>query len=328
MHPASDGPAKAPSCSLGTALEELVSAECLPPRPVRRIESASELPVRLQHLLCTVGPQATWCAFTDGAQYWFALAFERASRPGESALQFDAYFFCKDGFLWAGGRWSCGRGYVLRLLEAYDWTSSAEEVLFRRRVTVGHWGEKIMQKLWRASAERAQSALRSIISSRRPSRSLPWHSVPLGTFVLVIILAPVGATGSAQASAEFAVSARVLQRTTLQVRSVPPELVISTRDVRQTYVDVGAPTLVEVSNNDPSGYELLVTPKMSGFTAVTVRGTGVEVVLRGEGGAIPERGKVGVRMPLALRYRLQLGPRIEAGRYPWPVQLAVQPLEP
>jgi hypothetical protein len=81
----------------------------------------------------------------------------------------------------------------------------------------------------------------------------------LGSFVLAIILAPVSATGSAKPDAEFAVSARVLPRTTLQVRSAPLDLVISSQDVRQPYVDVNEPTRVQVSNNNPQGCVLLVT---------------------------------------------------------------------
>jgi len=165
------------------------------------------------------------------------------------------------------------------------------------------------------------------LGARGPAVKYVWAwRVILGSFVLAIILAPVSATGSAKPDAEFAVSARVLPRTTLQVRSAPPDLVISSQDVRQAYVDVNEPTRVQVSNNSLQGYVLLVTPNMPGFTALMVRGAGVEATLGGEGGEISERGRVGVHMPLALRYRFLLGPHIEAGRYPWPVQLSVRPL--
>lgn len=157
-----------------------------------------------------------------------------------------------------------------------------------------------------------------------PPRRRAMHA----TCLLALILAALTAIGSAETEGEFAVGARVLPRTTLQVRSVPLDLVISSRDVRQAYVDVDEPTRVEVSNNSPQGYVLLVTPHMPGFTAMRVRGAGVQVTLGGEGGAIPEPGRVGVHMPLALRYRFLLGPRIEPGRYPWPVHLSVRPLAP
>lgn len=177
------------------------------------------------------------------------------------------------------------------------------------------------------SARRYEGSI--ALRPHRPRRGWPpWHSVMLGTLVLALILTPIRATGSAKTDGVLAVSAQVLPRTTLQVRSVPLDLLISARDVRQAYVDVHEPTRVDVSNNSPQGYELLVTPNMPGLTGVIVRGAGAEVSLGGEGGAIPERGRVGVHMALALRYRFLLGPRIEAGRYSWPVQLTVRPLTP
>lgn len=161
-----------------------------------------------------------------------------------------------------------------------------------------------------------------------PNGSPPRRRMFLGTLVLATLIVPVSATGSARADAEFGVSARVLPRTTLRVLSAPLDLVVSARDVRQAYVDVGQPTRVEVFNNNPQGYMLLVTSKMPGVTALIVREAGVQVTLVGEGGAIPERGVVGAHMPISLAYRFVLGPQMEPGRYPWPVQLRVQPLPP
>jgi hypothetical protein len=161
-----------------------------------------------------------------------------------------------------------------------------------------------------------------------PSGAPAWRGAIHGTFVLTVLLAAATPSGSAETEGEFAVSARVLPRTTLQVRSAPPDLVISAQEVRQAYADVAEPTRVEVSNNSPRGYALLVSPTMPGFTALVVREAGVQVILGGEGGAIPERGQVGLRMPLSLRYRFMLDPRMAPGRYPWPVRLTVRPLAP
>jgi hypothetical protein len=161
-----------------------------------------------------------------------------------------------------------------------------------------------------------------------PSGSTLWRSAIRATSALALILAAAGTTGSAAIEATFAVSARVLPRTTLQMRSAPFELVISARDVREAFVDVAQPTRVRISNNNPQGYALLVSPRMPGITALVVREAGVQVTLGAAGGAIPERGQVGVRMPLSLRYRFMLDPRVAPGRYPWPVELSVRPLAP
>lgn len=159
-----------------------------------------------------------------------------------------------------------------------------------------------------------------------PSGSPSWRRVIQGTSALAVILAAASATGSAETEAVLAVSARVLPRATLQLRSAPLDLVVSSRDVRQAYVDAPEPTRLEVSNNSPQGYELLVSPTMPGFTALQVRGGGVQVTLAGDGGTIPERGRVGLHMPLSLHYRFMLDRRVAPGRYAWPVKLTVRPL--
>lgn len=161
-----------------------------------------------------------------------------------------------------------------------------------------------------------------------PSGPSLWGRLIQGGPALALILAAAGTTGSAATEGVLTVSARVLPRATLQVRSAPPDLVISAADVRRAYVDVSEPTRVDVSNNSPQGYALLVSPNMPGFTAVVVRGAGEPVTLAGNGGVIPERGRMGVRMPLSLRYRFMLDARTEPGRYAWPVQLTVRPLAP
>lgn len=121
--PASDLSTDGPSGDIGAALEQLMSTQCLPPRSIRRVYRATELPIQLQRLLCTVAPDPNWRAFTDGAQWWFGLAFERATRPGDPVLEFDAYFFCKDALLWAGGHWTYTSNEGLALREIYNPTA-------------------------------------------------------------------------------------------------------------------------------------------------------------------------------------------------------------
>ena len=147
-----------------------------------------------------------------------------------------------------------------------------------------------------------------------------------GMSLLALILATSSVIGFAATEEEFQVSAQVLPRTTLQVRSAPLDLVISARDVRRGYVDVREPTRVAVSNNSPRGYVLFLITNFQGVTALVVREGGAVATLRGGGGAVAERGRVGIHMLLALHYRFILDPRREPGRYPWPVRLVVRPL--
>lgn len=129
--PASAGSADRSADILGSALEQLMSEQCLPPREVRRVCRATELPLPLQHLLCTLGPEQSWRAFTDGAQWWFGIALARAPRPEDPTLEFDAYFFCKDALLWASGRWTYTSRGGVDLHEVYDTTDSGQDVPWR-----------------------------------------------------------------------------------------------------------------------------------------------------------------------------------------------------
>lgn len=113
-------PAGSSHATLGVALERLMITQCLPVRFVRQVHHTTELPPRLQYLLETLGPEATWRAFTDGAQWWFALASQRALMPANRGLEFDAYFFCHDAVLWAAGRWRSEGGSRIALREIYD----------------------------------------------------------------------------------------------------------------------------------------------------------------------------------------------------------------
>ena len=134
------------------------------------------------------------------------------------------------------------------------------------------------------------------------------------------------ASSAVENQSRFVVGVRVLPRTTLEVRSVPSALTISADDVRRAYIDVWQPTRLEITNNSPDGYALLVEPTVRVFKAVLVRGAGPAALLGGDGGAIAERGQTGARLPLSLNFRFELAPHVVPGRYPWPLELAVRPL--
>jgi hypothetical protein len=139
--------------------------------------------------------------------------------------------------------------------------------------------------------------------------------------------AAAGAAGAGQARATFNVGVRVLAHTTYTVTAVPADIVISDEDLRRGYVEVAEPTRIQISSNSPTGYLLVFLPLSRLISSVTVRYAGEEVTLGADGGEIAERGQVGTAMTLELTYRFGLEPQITPGRYPWPLQLAVQPLD-
>lgn len=124
----------------------------------------------------------------------------------------------------------------------------------------------------------------------------------------------------------FTVGAQVLPRTTLRVKSGPTAVWIAPENVRDGYVEVAEPTFIEVANNNPTGYTLVITPQTALFSSLTVHGAGVDTTFGNDGGSIVERGQTGYSLVLQLTYRFDLTSSVTPGRYPWPIQLSVQPL--
>jgi hypothetical protein len=138
--------------------------------------------------------------------------------------------------------------------------------------------------------------------------------------------AAAASAGAGEARASFTVGATVLARARYTVTAAPADILISDEDIRRGYIEVAEPMRIRISNNSPAGYMLLILPQSGLAASVTVRFPGGEVTLGSDGGEIAEPGEVGPAMTLELTYRFGLDPQITPGRYPWPVQLTVQPL--
>ena len=143
---------------------------------------------------------------------------------------------------------------------------------------------------------------------------------------LVIAVTGCTVTSALDNRTTFTVGAQVLPRTTLRVKSGPAAVWIAPENIRDGYVDVVEPTLVEVANNNPTGYTLVITPQTTLFSSLTVHGAGIDTTFGNDGGSIVERGQTGHSLVLQLTYRFDLNSSVTPGRYPWPIQLSVQPL--
>jgi hypothetical protein len=144
--------------------------------------------------------------------------------------------------------------------------------------------------------------------------------------VLAVGVASCTVGSATQTHASFTVGARVVATATLRVNSAPLEVVISSEDVRRGFVEIPEPTRLQVSSNSPLGYTLVLVPQSSWFSGLTVRCADAEVTMSADGGAIVERRQAGASS-LELTFRFALASELTPGRYPWPVQLAVRPLE-
>ncbi len=157
----------------------------------------------------------------------------------------------------------------------------------------------------------------------------------IATAALVALLAMAGKAGAgeavrpgAPASAKIAVTARIPARVTLRVVRQRRELVVTDLDVAQGYVDVAGATVLEVRNNDPHGYLLLID-LMDGplplFEGAMVRGLGPEVQIGPGSGFVPQPFARGVRS-IELSYRFILHKDARPGTYSWPILLAANPI--
>jgi len=113
----------------------------------------------------------------------------------------------------------------------------------------------------------------------------------------------------------------------LEMQSSPTEVQVSATDIRRGFIDVLEPTALVVRSNSPSGFALdlmTVTPMVS---SVVIHGLSSEQSVGAEGGTIVQRWQSPHTVTLSLTFRLVLAPGLTAGRYPWPMRVAVRPLD-
>ena len=134
--------------------------------------------------------------------------------------------------------------------------------------------------------------------------------------------------GGGSLGAKTAVTAQVLQRTSMRVISQAPALTVTDADVMRGYVEIPAATRVSVRTNNPAGY-LLAFDVMSGnspiFDSFQVLMGGREVQVSPNGGWIPQpyvRGDV----MLDVGYRFALSKDAQPGVYNWPLTISVHPM--
>jgi len=141
---------------------------------------------------------------------------------------------------------------------------------------------------------------------------------------VLIALYPVGA---GEGVVRFSVGAFVRPVATLDVRTAPPVIEVSSDDIQRGYVDTPNPTRLDVQSNSSNGYVLNVLPRTNLFSQVQVRGLDSRVELGADGGAVVQRWNQNERRKsLSLTYRFVLQQGVQPGNYPWPVQLDIAPL--
>ncbi len=135
------------------------------------------------------------------------------------------------------------------------------------------------------------------------------------------------AASAKEVHTELSVTATVRAVANIDLQSTPAALEISAHDVQIGYIDVPQPTQLVVRSNSQSGFALDVLTVAPIFSAMVIQGLDSNLELGADGGSVVQRWQRPQAMNLSLRFRFALAPGVTPGIYPWPVRMAVRPLE-
>jgi hypothetical protein len=145
--------------------------------------------------------------------------------------------------------------------------------------------------------------------------------------IALIVAASVTAAGARDVHSDFSVSVVVRPVANMDLQSAPAGLDISAVDLRRGYIEVTQPTQLTVRSNSPTGYALEILTVAPVLSSMIVEGFNSEQTLGADGGTIVQRWQKPQAVNLSLKFRFELAPGLGIGSYPWPVRLAVHPLD-
>jgi hypothetical protein len=154
------------------------------------------------------------------------------------------------------------------------------------------------------------------------------HNHGLNAARLALVVAgSIASAGAKEVHAELSVSATVRAVANIDLQSTPVALELSASDVRRGYIDVPQPTQLIVRSNSQNGFALDVLTVAPIFSAMVIQGLDSNLELGADGGSVVQRWQRPQAVNLSLRFRFALAPGVTPGIYPWPVRMAVRPLE-
>ena len=144
-------------------------------------------------------------------------------------------------------------------------------------------------------------------------------SAALGTTMALCGPAP---SEAGDAIASFTATATVKSTARMMVVHQSHQLIITSEDIVQGFVEMPAASRIEVRNSSLFGYMISFEAQEGPFQRVLVRGLGRELQL-GSGSSWLLRPHVRGPEILELTYRFMLKNDALPGTYPWPLQLSV-----
>lgn len=145
--------------------------------------------------------------------------------------------------------------------------------------------------------------------------------------IALLIAGGIAAANAHEARTSIAVTAAVNAVARLEIASAPEGVDISPADSRRGFIDVLEPTNLVVRSNSPAGFTVDVLPVTPMISSMVIQGLGSDQVIGAEGGTLVQRWQRGGTATLSLKFRLILLPGLPPGHYPWPMRVAVHPLE-
>lgn len=145
--------------------------------------------------------------------------------------------------------------------------------------------------------------------------------------IALIVAASVTAARARDVQSQFSVSVTVRSMANIEFQTAPTGLEISVADLRRGYIDVAQPTQLTVRSNSANGFALDVLTVAPMLSSMVVQGLNSDLALGADGGTIVQRWHKPQAVNLSLKFRFALVRGLAAGNYPWPVRLAVRPLD-
>jgi hypothetical protein len=154
------------------------------------------------------------------------------------------------------------------------------------------------------------------------------HNHGLNAARLALVVAGgFASAGAKEVRTELSVTATVRAVAHIDLQSTPAALEISAIDVQRGYIDVPQPTQLVVRSNSESGFALDVLTVAPIISSMEIRGLDSDLSLGADGGSVVQRWQRPQAVNLSLTFRFSLAAGLSPGIYPWPLRMAVRPLQ-
>jgi hypothetical protein len=143
-------------------------------------------------------------------------------------------------------------------------------------------------------------------------------AMTLGTAIALSLPVTVEAAGS---TASFSATASVKKVARLTVLHQQSQMVITSENIAQGYLEVPAASSVEIRNSSLSGYMIAFELQEGPFQQVIISGLGTELQINSGSGWLLKPHSNGPEV-LELTYRFILPSDTNPGAYPWPLRIS------